>query len=81
MMLDKEYLEKWEAGVIKITVPVLGIYQQELLDLIRQAKSSYKLQESLKTAIRWLRRLEQEYPKCLNEDAITKHLESSLEDE
>ena len=32
--------------------------------------------EKLATAIRWLRRLEKQYPGCINADAIEKHLES-----
>jgi hypothetical protein len=34
--------------------------------------------EMVETAIRWLRRLEREYPGCLNADAIEKHLERPL---
>lgn len=37
-------------------------------------KKAFEAQEKLKTAIRWLRRLEKEFPGCLNEDAIDKHL-------
>lgn len=33
-----------------------------------------ELVESLERAVRWLRRLEGEYPGCLNPDAIEKHL-------
>lgn len=36
------------------------------------------LAEGLEMAIRWLRRLEQEHPGCLNGDAISKHLQSRL---
>ena len=34
-----------------------------------------ELLEALERATQWLRRLEKEYPKCLNDDAIEKHLE------
>ena len=37
-----------------------------------------ELFEGLETAIRWLRRLEREYPGCLNDDAIDKHLQRRL---
>lgn len=34
---------------------------------------------ALETAVRWLKRLEQEHPGCLNDDAIDKHLMPALE--
>ncbi len=37
-----------------------------------------RLRETLQRAIKWLRRIEAEYPGCLNDDAISRHLESAL---
>lgn len=34
------------------------------------------LKNSLGIAVRWLRRLEKEYPGCLNEGAIDRHISS-----
>lgn len=46
-------------------------------DKLRKCKAQRDaVQTRLDNAIRWLRRLEGEYPGCLNQDAIEKHLES-----
>ena len=41
--------------------------------------SHSELINALETAIRWLRRLEDGYPGCLNDDAIAKHLQPALD--
>lgn len=44
----------------------------------RWASRHQYILSSLETAIRWLRRLEKEYPGCLNDSAIDKHLTPAL---
>ncbi len=55
-----------------------GPADDEALELahivVRAVNAHADLLAALETAVRWLRRLEVEYPGCLNEDAIGKHL-------
>lgn len=44
--------------------------------LVKSRAEVLDLQERLATAVRWLRRLEAEYPGCLNEGAIERHITS-----
>jgi len=44
------------------------------VDVDEMVEENKSLKERLGTAIAWLRRLEREYPGCLNEGAIDHHL-------
>lgn len=51
--------------------------EEHWADLLKKAlNEKASLFDRLNKAIHWLRRLEEEYPGCINKDAIAKHLEN-----
>jgi hypothetical protein len=66
---DEKDLKDAEIRAIKQTLRV-----ETGVDVDRLVEENNGLKERLDTAVRWLRRLEQEHPGCLNPDAIDKHL-------
>lgn len=53
---------------------VIAQRQKVQKDLEAANRLNAELMEKLERAIKWLRRLEKDYPGCLNDDAIEKHL-------
>lgn len=66
------------AVIARDGLPVVSVRSNDAAFIVQACNAHDDLVEALETAIRWLRNQENQYPGCLNEDAISKRLEPAL---